>query len=327
MAVELSSVNPRDFPMGRVGKNVSIRANSFRAFGGFEIGDNVTLHAESIFLGDNARIERDSTIKGLGTNCLNFYLGDESLIAFNNQILTPIFRMGDYGQIHNNCLISGYKPVEIGHNFWIGQQSILNSTESLSIGNNVRIGTGSQLWTHVASGEMLEGCTLLGFEPLVLEDNVWVVGGAVISPGLVVRRNSVIMTGSVLTKSTEAFHTYAGVPAKDISDKIKAWNEVDLDWKMSYLKSQVKEFLEFAKIDGNAIRFFDGIDEETFLAQVKAPALVIFKSADLKLLSGLSAQISFFDLNSKTYRKTRTPLEKSFLKFCVGYRARFLPLE
>ena len=40
------------------------------------------------------------------------------------------------------------------------------------------------------------------------------------------------MTGSVLTKSTEENHTYAGVPAKDVTDKLHFWKELSHEEKV-----------------------------------------------------------------------------------------------
>src|SRR5437868_1018949 len=217
---------------------------------GTRIGPGVRIVARNAQIGSGSQIEQGTSVRGLGAPMDRFVVGDQALIGFETQILSPDFVMGDYSQLHNSGLHSGYRPLSIGHNCWVGQNSILNCTERLSIGNNVRIGTQSQLWTHVASGELLEGCTLFGESPLTLEDNVWVVGGAVISPGLMVARNSIIMTGSVLTKSTEPFHTYAGVPARDVTDKLSFWKPQTLEDKVERMRGYIIEFsAEFPQYD------------------------------------------------------------------------------
>ena len=40
-----------------------------------------------------------------------------------------------------------------------------------------------------------------------------------------------------------------------------------------------------------------------------------------------SASATVYDLSSKRYIKRRSDLEIAWMKFCVGYRAKFLPLE
>lgn len=327
---ELREVALAGHPDATVGKNAVIRAERFVTTGRFSLGDDVSITARVVVLGDGARIERGTTVRGLGKPMDNFRMGDESFIGFASQILCPSFEMGDYSQLHNTALASGYQPLTMGHNCWIGQNTILNCTERLSMGNNVRIGTQSQLWTHVASGELLEGCTLFGSKPLVLEDNVWIVGGAVISPGLVLKRNAVIMVGSVMTRSAEAFHTYAGVPAADVTAKINAWKPVTAQEKWDMLRGYGQEFLETEPRFGGVIGFYDLAlpeDRACFERVQGDPAqLVVLRSGDLASLATASAcKASVFDLETKQYIKRRSEIERAWIKFLVGYRARFIP--
>lgn len=322
----LPQVDLSNFPSIRSAPSVRVYAEELIVDGEVELQEDVEIKAKFVHLGDGVRIERGTKIRGYNRECSKVEIGDECFIGFSNQILVLKFRMGDYSQLHNSGLTSGPKEISIGHNCWIGQGSILNCTETLSIGNNVRIGTGSQLWTHVASGEQMEGCTLLGFHPLTLEDNVWLVGGAVISPGLLLKRNSIIMTGSVLTKSTEAYHTYAGVPAKDITDKLTCWKEVSLDWKWDYLKATVAEYSKQSSVPEASFVFLEEKGQLEDLPDA-SEQLIFLKSADLDSSLMLQGPKTFFELSSKRYVKKRTKLEKSFLRFCVGYRARFTPFE
>jgi acetyltransferase-like isoleucine patch superfamily enzyme len=49
---------------------------------------------------------------------------------------------------------------------------------------------------------------------VVIEDDVWIGAGAKILDGVTLRKGSVIGAGAVVTKSTESYGVYAGVPAK-----------------------------------------------------------------------------------------------------------------
>lgn len=287
---------------------------------GAVIEPGVRIDAVRVEIGAGARIERDTIVRGLGTRMRRFHLGDESFLGFANQVLAPEFAMGDYSQLHNSGLHSGYKPLSIGHNGWIGQGAILNCTQVLTIGNNCRIGTGSQLWTHVASGELLEGCTLFGENPLTLEDNVWIVGGGVISPGLRLGRNSIIMTGSVLTKSTEPYHTYAGVPAKDVTDKLGFWKPVNLATKFEAMRGFLAEFAAIQPDSGARVFLQDDLEGRT-------AGDVVVTAAEPDWQQARARSISLFDLASKNYLKLRNPAEIALIRFLVGFRARFLPLD
>jgi len=51
-------------------------------------------------------------------------------------------------------------------------------------------------------------------EPIVIEDNVWLGGGAIVCPGVTVGRNTVVGAGSVVTKDLPADVLAVGSPAK-----------------------------------------------------------------------------------------------------------------
>lgn len=310
-----------DFLNVSFGRNVTIMAEEIEIGLNAFIGDNVSITSRRVQIGHNARIEQGTEIRGLGQAMNLFSMGDQAFIGFDNQIICPSFSIGDYSQLHNSGLNTGYKPLTIGHNCWIGQSTILNCTEVLTIGNNVRIGTQSQLWTHVASGELLEGCTLFSSLPLVLEDDVWVVGGAVISPGLTVRKRSIIMTGAVLTKSTEPSHTYAGIPAKDVTDKLSFWNNVSVDDKMEMMQEFIGQFLDaHPEYKGRVL----SAPTDAELTSQQGEAIAIFASFEWSTRA-IPARVSVFDLTSKAYSKKRNGIEVDFLNFNVGYRARFVP--
>ena len=305
-----------------ISADVKLNSDDITIGEGVVIASGVSITAKKISIGSGSKIERGTTICGLSGTMDEFSIGDRCLIGFNNQIMAPVFSMGDYSQIHNSGLNSGYKPLLIGHNCWIGQGTILNCTENLTIGNNVRIGTNSRLWTHVASGELLEGCTLLGFKPLVIEDNVWIVGGAVISPGLVLGRNSIIMTGAVLTKSTEPFHTYAGMPAKDVTDKLSFWEKPSQDDKFKMIQGFVAEFIELQPQYSDVIHAIETVSISD-LQQHNGHVVFTLNFTDWKTAD--ECGVSIFDLTTKTYLKQRSKVEIDWIRWSLGYRARFTP--
>jgi acetyltransferase-like isoleucine patch superfamily enzyme len=318
----MKQIDLSQFKNVEFGRNVRIIGDQVNISDGVYIGDDVTIEAKRIDIGFDSRIERGVTVKGLSDLMSVFCIGDNCFVGFQNQILVPSFTMLDYSQLHNSGLHSGYSPLKIGYNCWIGQNCILNATANLNIGNNVRIGTQSQLWTHVASGELLEGCTLYGNNPLTLRDNVWIVGGAVISPGLILEENSIIMTGSVLTKSTIPRHTYAGVPAKDVTDKLNFWKVVDINDKKQMLKSFIDEFQN--SNPDYTDRIFCASNIKDF---DKNTECLIFSDSDFSPSDVTGSSNTYFNLINKKYTKRRTKIEIDWIKFAIGFRARFIPYE
>jgi len=136
-----------DFSDCQFGKNVEIIGENVVIKSGCRIGDNVKISAKNIEIGYDSVIEDNVKVRSIGKESSDFILGDNVFIGHNTQILVPFFRMLDYSQLYNNGLLSGYKPLKIGYNCWIGQNAILNSYEELTIGNNVRMGGGADLDT------------------------------------------------------------------------------------------------------------------------------------------------------------------------------------
>jgi len=309
-------------PGAEIADDVRIDAERVVIGPGARIDGGVTIAATDVHVGRGAVIEHDCAFQAIGAPMDRLYVGDQAFIGYGQRVLLPVLLIGDYTALHNSCFINGYDVCELGHNCWVGQETILNATARLTCGNNVRIGTRSQLWTHVASGEVLEGCTLMGADPLVLEDNVWIVGGAVVSPNVTVANSTVVMVGSVLTRSTEARHCYAGVPARDITDKITPYREVSMAEKVELMRGFVAEFHEAT--DRRHVDQVHLVEEFEEASPDDRPALVI---ATKGRPPDLGTQVSTFSLGTKEYTKRSTDLEVLFIRFNLSYRARFVPID
>jgi acetyltransferase-like isoleucine patch superfamily enzyme len=325
----MKHINHDLFPKCTFGENVNIYGDDIVIKDGCSFGNNVEISANNIYIGFDCVIQDNTKIKALKDEMEFCYLGDNTFIGFNTQILVPYFQMDDYSQVHNHGLLSGYQPLKIGYNCWIGQNVILNSFEKLTIGNNVRMG-GCQIWTHVASGELLEGCTFFGSKPVIIEDNVWLMGfGHTVTPGTILRKNSIIMPGSVVTKSTEPYHVYSGIPAINITSKLKGWRNLDIDKKWDLLRGFINEFTEQYPQYKNKLICTEAeteIYEMLLKITVSEPLLIFVKQVnDFSVLSNLKH--TWFDLNTKQYKKNRTEIEINWIKFSVGYMARFIPFN
>jgi acetyltransferase-like isoleucine patch superfamily enzyme len=161
-----------------------------------------------IRIGKNVRISVDK-----------LHIGDGVLICDNVTIEGPEVSIGDYTVIRENTQILGKSPVSIGMCCWIGQGCILDATDRMTIGDGVGIGAHSQLWTHIRFGDPVEGCLWNSTKPMLIEDDVWFVGHCLVSP-IHAKKKSMAMLGSVVSKDMTENHIYAGIPAKDITEKI-----------------------------------------------------------------------------------------------------------
>jgi acetyltransferase-like isoleucine patch superfamily enzyme len=325
-------------PSASIGAGSVIRADDLTLGPGARIGENVTIEAETVIVGHHATISDDCTLRGLGARARLVEVGDRFLLGPSSAILVPQFVAGDYVAIHNHLLCNGYEPCVIGHNSWIGQNCILNSTAPLTIGNNVGIGAYSSLYTHAYNGELLEGCEIFNEAPVVVEDNAWLVGGYnVISPGVTLGARSVVLTSSVVSRDVPPAHCVGGVPAKDLTERLKPFRDVTLQDKLAMMRRFVGEFADerhagaTAPIDGGhrvtpagGDSFFVVVQDELDPAALPAGvAGAVYAGAVVAPLD--DERVTVFDVSTKRYGKRRTPPEVALIGFMNGYRARFVP--
>ena len=106
--------------------------------------------------------------------------------------------LGDNSVINWGCVFDGRKhPITLGENVSIGPDATV-----LTLGHDPR---SSQF-------EDKGG-------PVVIEDHCWIAYGTTILPGVTMAKGSVLGAGSVLTKSTEPYGIYAGVPAVKVGER------------------------------------------------------------------------------------------------------------
>ncbi|MGP1615255.1 MAG: sugar O-acetyltransferase [Pollutimonas bauzanensis] len=113
--------------------------------------------------------------------------------------------------------------VDYGSHITIGARTFINyglvalDVAAIAIGNDVQIGPNVQLLTptHPIDPDARRS-KLEAAKPIVIGDNVWLGGGAIVLPGVSIGENSVIGAGSVVTKDIPANTVAVGNPARVI---------------------------------------------------------------------------------------------------------------
>lgn len=110
----------------------------------------------------------------------------------------------------------GWK-IRLGRNVYFNYNCVILDVVRVTIGNNTLFGPGVHIYTptHPASVRERRAGRESGV-PVVLEDDVWVGGGSIICPGVVIGTGTVIGAGSVVTKSIPPGVLAAGNPRKII---------------------------------------------------------------------------------------------------------------
>ncbi len=106
----------------------------------------------------------------------------------------------------------------IGDHTWIGENVWIDCLVPVTIGSNVCISQGALILT--GSHNYKKVSFNLITSNVVLEDGVWVGAKAVINAGVVAASHAVLTSGSVATKSMEAYAIYQGNPA--VKTRIRA---------------------------------------------------------------------------------------------------------
>ena len=129
------------------------------------------------------------------------------------------------GQIGQNSIIEPPFYCSYGQNIHIGDHVYLNflctilDNNEVHIGHHVMIGPGVQIYTaaHLLQAEARnQGLEVA--KPIVIEDNVWLGGGAILLPGVRIGRNAVVGAGAVVSRSVPANTVVAGNPARVIRE-------------------------------------------------------------------------------------------------------------
>jgi len=104
------------------------------------------------------------------------------------------------------------------HAFLNGMCVVLDCAE-VHIGDHVMLGPAVQIYT--AAHDLVAERRNRGWEvarSIVIEDNAWLGGGAVLLPGVTVGRNAVVGAGAVVTRDVPANSIVVGNPARVIRE-------------------------------------------------------------------------------------------------------------
>ena len=202
---------------------VNINADNVDIHPTVEIGKNVNIDCESIKLGKFCKIGDNVTI-----TCRSFEV-DSWLFMWHGV---------EVGRGGCNGLNS---TVKIGKGVGIFENTVINPSEPVEIGDNCGIGGDVMIWTHGAWLDVTQGFPA-DFGPVKLGENVWLPARSVVLPNVEIGDNVVIGINSIINRSLPDGCFAAGSPCKvikenaypkELSDEelsVIAWGIIN-DWK------------------------------------------------------------------------------------------------
>ena len=105
--------------------------------------------------------------------------------------------------------------IHAGDNFFANYNCVMLDVNEIRIGNNVMFAPYVQLYT--AYHPLDVATRISGIEygaPIMIGDNVWIGGGAIVLPGVTIGNNAISGAGSVVTRDIPADTVAAGNPAR-----------------------------------------------------------------------------------------------------------------
>jgi hypothetical protein len=136
---------------------------------------------------------------------------------------------------------------------------------------------------------------------LIVRKDAWCIGRVVISNATEIGERALVLNESNVLHNIPADTTWAGNPAKDVTDKLgRQFEELSDDEKALRLYAEIRRF-------ENRTGYFG------FLSS---------RSCEAKF--GTDPRVTYFSVSERTYTKRRTAAEVAFMRFTSG---KFVPIE
>lgn len=185
---------------------------------GQDIGRNVKIGLGSILVAENIKIEDNVKIAPF-TIIMSMELKIRESVtigSFSYFDIKDIF-IGKKTRIRESVLIGGNRSPQskliIGSNCLILQNVLLNTTDSIEIGDNTAIGGGSKLFTHSSWLSILEGYPVIQ-GPINIGSNVWLPYDTTILANVNIGDHVVITPRTVVNQNIPEFSIAGGQPLK-----------------------------------------------------------------------------------------------------------------
>lgn len=124
-------------------------------------------------------------------------------------------RVGKDCAIFRGTVVLGIETLVIGDATSIGQRCLLDARGYLTIGSNVVVASDTQFLT--GTHEVNSDDFGTRYDPIVVEDYVWLASRVTVLQGVTMERGSVALACALVTRSAAPMAIVAGLPAKQVS--------------------------------------------------------------------------------------------------------------
>jgi len=240
-----------------VGQNVTIGYGTVFYTDYLEIGDDVTIGEFNDMRGNSIVFGNDIAF-GDGNYILcpgGFCLGNCTNWGSDNEVICYSFEAGDYLQAYDDIEVGlggnmgGMNSlVYMGKGCFIGSRCVLNTSDSIIVGDDVGIGSEVMIWTHGAYLDTTMGFPA-EFAPVRIGFHVWLPSRSICLPGVTIGDNVVIGINSLVNKDVPSGCFAAGIPIRVIYKNMYPVRLTSIAL-MSLAEGVIERYLPLAKWKG-----------------------------------------------------------------------------
>lgn len=149
---------------------------------------------------------------------------NKCLASYNTYVLFGGIKYKHTGGGHISALVSitGKEKISVGKGTYINGGNLVAKRANITIGSNCLISYNVHLRTDMHcykdANVLINKQGEVG-KDIVIGNDCWIGYGAQIMSGVTIADGCVIGAGAVVTKDTEPFCVYGGVPAKKIGER------------------------------------------------------------------------------------------------------------
>jgi maltose O-acetyltransferase len=172
--------------------------------------------AGDLYIADDPEIARETMRAArLAAEYTTAHLADP--VAGREILVELLGSLGEGAEIRPPLFVDYGSYITVGANTFINYNLTALDVAAITIGADCQIGPNVQLLTPTHPVEPTpRRAKLEAALPIVIGDNVWIGGGAIVLPGVVIGDNSVIGAGAVVTRDVPANVVAVGNPVRVI---------------------------------------------------------------------------------------------------------------
>ena len=128
--------------------------------------------------------------------------------------------LADKAVIYAGTEVRSPQNIKIGQGSIIGDNSILDGRNGITIGSYVVFASNVRIWTEQHDHrDPWFRCKTQEHKPVVIDDRAWIGSHTIILHSVHIGEGAVVAAGAVVTHDVEPYTIVAGIPAKKVGDR------------------------------------------------------------------------------------------------------------